>query len=79
MQTKVRTHSGAIIVLSGLPALVQSAAAQTGASSPPSAPDGSNSTQIGDPGWFVAGFVTGLVVGAVAGKVFGGSKSNNQG
>jgi hypothetical protein len=78
MQMRVKIRSGAFVVLSGLPAWVQLAAAQ-GASSPASAPDGPNSTVIGDPGWFVAGFVTGLVVGAVAAKVFGGAKSGNEG
>jgi len=75
MQTRVRTFSGAIVVLSGLPAWAQSGAQTSAASTVASAPDGSNSTQIGDPVWFIAGLVTGLVVGAIGAKVFGGSKS----
>lgn len=77
MRTRVRTCSGAIVLLSGLPAWAQSGNQSTTASSPASAPGGSNSIPIGDPVWFVAGFVTGLVVGAIGAKVFGGSKSTS--
>jgi hypothetical protein len=79
MQMRVKTYRGAIVLLSGLPVWAQSGAQTGSASTAASAPDGSNTISIGDPGWFVAGFFTGLVVGAVAAKVFGGSKPNNQG
>ena len=71
MQKRVKTYSGAIVLLSGLPVWAQTGAASTVAS----APDGPNSTHIGDPGWFIAGLATGLVVGVIGAKVFGGSKS----
>lgn len=74
MQTRVKTCRGAIVVLSGLPAWAQSGAQTNAASTATSAPDGSNSTHIGDPGWFIAGLATGLIVGAIGAKVFGGSK-----
>lgn len=77
MRTRVRTYSGAIVLLSGLPAWAQSGNQSTTASSAASAPGGSNSIPIGDPVWFIAGFVTGLVVGAIGAKVFGGSKSTS--
>jgi len=72
MQKRVKTLSGAVVLLSGLPAWAQTGTASTVAS----APDGTNSTHIGDPGWFVAGLATGLIVGVIGAKVFGGSKSS---
>jgi len=75
MQKRVKTFSGAIVLLSGLPAWAQSGTQTTTASSAASAPDGPNTSHIGDPVWFIAGLATGLVVGAIGAKVFGGSKS----
>jgi hypothetical protein len=77
MPTRIKTYSGAIVLLSGLPAWAQSGTQTGTSSSAASAPTGSNSTVIGDPGWFVAGLVTGLVVGAIGAKVFGSSKSTD--
>jgi hypothetical protein len=71
MQTRMRTYSGAIVLLSGLPAWAQGGTASSAAS----APDGPNIVHIPDPAWFVAGLATGLVIGAIGAKVFGGSKS----
>jgi hypothetical protein len=79
MQTRVKTYSGAIVLLSGLPAWAV-AGTQTGAASTAaSAPEDPPKITVGDPVWFIAGFVTGLVVGVVAAKVFGGSNSSSQG
>jgi len=75
MQKRVKTFSGAIVLLSGLPVWAQSGTQTTTAASAASAPDGPNSTHIGDPVWFIAGLATGLVVGAIGAKVFGGSRS----
>lgn len=75
MQVRLRTQSGLIVLLTGLPAWAQTGTQTSTASVPASAPEGSNGTKVNDPTWFVAGFVTGLVVGAIGVKVFGGSKS----
>lgn len=76
MQVRVKTSSGAVVLLIGLPALAQPAS-HAGVGSIPASGAGDNVVHVGDPSWFIAGLVTGLVVGAVAGKVFGGSKSNS--
>jgi hypothetical protein len=80
MQIRIRTHTGAIVLLSGLPAWAQSGTqtgvASTAASSPPEDPP---KVKTGDPVWFIAGFVTGFVAGVVAFKAFGGSNSGGQG
>jgi hypothetical protein len=75
MQTRVKTYSGAVVFLSGLPAWTQSVAQTRATSTAASAPEDPNAFKVPDPGWFIAGFVTGVVVGVVAAKVFGGSKS----
>jgi len=75
MNKRLKTYSGAIVFLSGLPAWAQSGTQTSTSSSAASAPDGPNTTHVGDPVWFIAGLATGLVVGALGAKVFGGSKS----
>jgi hypothetical protein len=79
MQFRIKTHSGAVVVLLGVPTAATSTFAQTNAPSNPSAASGGapDSIGIGDPGWFVAGFVAGLAAGVIAAKAFGGSKSTN--
>jgi hypothetical protein len=78
MQVRLRTYSGLIVVLTGLPAWGQTGSQTAAASVPASAPDGSNGTKVNDPTWFVAGLVTGLVIGAIGARVFGGSKSSTR-
>lgn len=75
MQTRLRTWSGAIVVVSGLPAWAQTGTQTGAASTAASAPEGPTVVKTGDPVWFIAGLVTGLVVGAIGAKVVGGSKS----
>ena len=76
MQTRLRTWSGAIVLVSGLPAWAQTGTQTGAASTAASAPDAPSVIKTGDPVWFIAGLVTGLVVGAIGAKVFGGSKSS---
>jgi hypothetical protein len=77
MQTRVRTFSGSVVLLSGVPAWAQGGSQTGTASSAASAPDGSNIVHIPDPAWFVAGLATGLVVGVIGAKVFGGSQASD--
>lgn len=76
MHIRVKTRTGAIVLLLGVPAWTQVDAQTTSTTAAASAPPVSNSTGIGDPGWFIAGLVTGLVVGAIGAKVFGGSRES---
>jgi hypothetical protein len=73
MQFRIRSASGALVLLSGLPAMAQEAALTTArcASCPPATPAVSIPN---DPTFLVAGFVIGLVVGIVAAKAFGNKK-----
>ena len=78
MEIRIKNAAGAVLLLSGLPALAQDAAALKAAAvnacaSCPKAPD--VITPPGDPTMLIAGaFILGVVVGVVAARAFGNKK-----
>jgi hypothetical protein len=77
MEIRIKTVTGAVMLLSGVPAMAQEVAAlkastAAGCASCPPVP--ASIATPGDPTWFVAGLVTGLVVGFIAAKVLGANK-----
>lgn len=73
MNKRIITHSGAIFLMSGLPAWAQTGTPASTSSSA-SAPGAPSVIIIPDPEWFIAGLVTGLLIGVIGAKVFGSSK-----
>jgi len=78
MEIRIKSVTGAVMLLAGVPAIAQDVAAlkastAAGCASCPPVP--AAIATPGDPTWFIAGLVTGLVVGYIAGKVLGGRKS----
>lgn len=78
MEIRIKNAAGAVMLLSGLPAMAQDAAALkasavTGCASCP--PGGSIVAPPGDPTWLIAGaFILGVVVGVVVARAFGNKK-----
>jgi hypothetical protein len=74
MELRIRNAAGAVMLLSGLPALAQETSALKAstvagcASCPPNHP---NVATPSDPTWFIAGVIVGVGLGFLAAKVFG--------
>ncbi len=78
MQTRIKSATGAVLLLSGLPAMAQEASALKAspvnacASCPPTS---TAVTPPGDPTMLIAGaFILGVVVGVVVARAFGNKK-----
>ncbi len=77
MELRIRSAAGAVMLLSGIPAFSQEAAALKAstvaacASCPPNSP---NVATPSDPTWFIAGVIVGVALGFLAAKVFSNKK-----
>ena len=78
MELRIRSAAGAVMLLVGIPAFSQEAAALKAstvaacASCPPNYP---NVATPSDPTWFIAGVIVGAAVGFLAAKVLGGKRA----
>jgi hypothetical protein len=78
MEIRIKSASGAVMLLSGLPAFAQESAAKISAPTtcascpPPSYPPAVVIPP--DPTWFIAGVVVGAGLGFLAAKVFGAKR-----
>ena len=80
MELRIRNASGAVVLLSWVPAMAQETAAKlvapTNCASCPPAPLPPATVVIPpDPTWFIAGVVVGFGLGVIAAKVFGTKRS----
>jgi hypothetical protein len=78
MEIRIKSASGAVLLLSGLPAFAQESTAKvsapTSCASCPPPPPPAVVVIPPDPTWFVAGFVVGAALGFLAAKVFGAKR-----
>lgn len=77
MEIRIKSVTGAVMLLSGLPAIAQEvtalkASTAAGCASCPPVP--AAIATPGDPTWFIAGVIVGAGLGFLAAKVFGNKK-----